>query len=473
MLSCAVVGNRRRPINNRPQLSKLPHKLKFAIPVICALAMACSAPAQTRKRTPKPAAPAATPWALSSLTVTGNELYSQDMIVAASGLKLGQTAAKEDFEKARDRLLATGAFETVGFEFGPAPGGKGVQGKFEVAEIKQVYPYRFEDLPGSDAELREYLKQREPMFAGRIPGTRELLARFTKDINDFAESKNFKDTVVGKLTADKPGELVVVFRPATPSPSIADVRFTGNQVIKNAVLHNSLAEVAVGVPYSEVRVRELLDSSIRPLYEAKGRMHVTFPKVEVKPAPEGIKGVSLSVEVEEGPVYKFGKITIVSPKIPSDELYNIAKLKSGDTANFDAVANAQIAMQKRFHKSGYMEMTSTVDRKQDDTAKTVDVTIRTNAGTQFKMGALNIKGLDIESEPAIRKVWGMKEGAPYDDTYPQSFLTQIQEGGYFDNLRGTRFDNEVNRTTNTVDVTLYFVGGSTERTERRRREPPM
>jgi outer membrane protein assembly factor BamA len=438
--------------------------------LICALTCSFPASAQTRKRAPKPAPAPAAPWALSSLTVTGNELYSQDTIVAASGLKLGQNVAKADFEKARDTLLATGAFETVGFEFGPAPGGKGVQGKFEVAEIKQVYPYRFEDLPGSETELRDYLKRREPMFSDRIPGTRELLARFAKDLNDFAESKDFKDKVLGKLSADKPGELIVVFRPATPSPSIADVRFTGNQLIKNAVLHNSFAEVAVGVPYSAVRVRELLDSSIRPLYEAHGRMRVSFPKVEVKPAPEGIKGVSLSLQVDEGPVYKFGKITIVSPKIPSDELYSIAKLKTGDMANFDAVANAQIAMQKRFHKSGYMQMTSTVDRKIDDAAKTVDVTIRTNSGPQFKMGALNIKGLDIESEPAIRKVWGMKEGAPYDDTYPQSFLTQIQEGGYFDNLRSARFDNEVNRTTNTVEVTLYFVGGA-ERTERRRREP--
>src|SRR5947209_8027742 len=139
---------------------------------------------------------------------------------------------------------------------------------------------------------------------------------------------------------------------------------------------------------------------------------------------------------------------------------SIAKLKTGDTANFDAVANAQIAMQKRFHKSGYMEMTSTVDRTMDDAAKTVDVTIRTNAGPQYKMGVLNIKGLDIESEPAIRKAWGMKEAAPYDDAYAQNFLKQMQEGGYFDNLRSTRFDSDVNHTTHTVDVTLYFTGGA-------------
>ena len=107
-----------------------------------------------------------------------------------------------------------------------------------------------------------------------------------------------------------------------------------------------------------------------------------------------------------------------------------------------------------------MEMSSAVERKLDDAAKTVDVTIKTTAGAQFKMGTLKIQGLDVESEPAVRKLWSMKEGTPFDDTYPETFLTRIQEDGYFDNLKGTRSDNEVNRKNNTVDVTLYFTGGA-------------
>ena len=117
-----------------------------------------------------------------------------------------------------------------------------------------------------------------------------------------------------------------------------------------------------------------------------------------------------------------------------------------------------------------MEMSSTVERKIDDAAKTVSVLIKTDAGPQFKMGAVIIKGLDIEGEPAVRKLWGMKEGTPYDDTYPQTFLTRIQEDGYFDNLKATRFDQEVNRRNNTVDVTLYFTGGA-QNPEPKRREP--
>jgi outer membrane protein insertion porin family len=425
---------------------------------------------QTRRRAPKPPpAPAVTSWPLVAIKVTGNELYTEQAIVTASGLKIGQTVLKEDFDKARDRLVATCAFETVGFEFGPAASGKGYEGKFEIAEIKQVYPYRFEDLPAADAEIRAFLKQREPIFGDKIPGTSELLARFTKDVSEFVATKNFKDKVIGRVTADRPNELAVLFRPGTQSPSIANVSFTGNQAVSNSILHNVMGEVAIGVPYSEVRVRELLETSIRPLYEARGRMRVSFPKIETKPAT-GVIGVNLSVQVEEGAVYNFGKIVVMSSKISPQELYGVAKLKSGEVANFDSVANAQIAMQHRFHRAGYMEMSSAVERKTDDAAKTVDVTIKTNAGPQFKMGALKVQGLDVESEPSVRKLWSMKEGAPFDDTYPQTFLTRIQEDGYFDNLKGTRFDNEVNRKNDTVDVTLYFTGGA-PKPEKPRTEP--
>src|SRR5437763_7097121 len=126
-------------------------------------------PAQTRRRPAKQApakakteSPGA--WPLTELHVTGNHLYTEGAIVAASGLKIGQTVAKKDFEAARDRLIATGAFQTFGFEFGPAASGNGYQGKFEVAEIAQVYRYRFEQLPWPDAELQQALHSKEPLF---------------------------------------------------------------------------------------------------------------------------------------------------------------------------------------------------------------------------------------------------------------------------------------------------------------------
>src|SRR5579872_7344012 len=90
------------------------------------------------------AAPAKFP--IESINLEGIHHYTREQVLAASGLKIGQLAGRPEFEAARDRLLATGAFETVGYKFTPAEGGKGYIATFQVTEIEQAYPVRFDDL---------------------------------------------------------------------------------------------------------------------------------------------------------------------------------------------------------------------------------------------------------------------------------------------------------------------------------------
>lgn len=440
--------------------------LTIAVALAAAPAYAqSSAPAAARTGSPDRAFP------LESVTVRGNRFYTQQQIVAVSGLKIGAPVAKAQFDAARDRLVATGAFQSVGYQFAPAPNGRGYAATFEVVEVEQRYPFRFDRLPASDADLRAALRQREPLFGTQIPGTEPVLARFASELQDYLAPRGFKDKVIGKIVADKPGELNIVFRPATPAPAVAEVRFTGNQVLPAAILNNALGEVAVGVPYSETTIRELLDTSVRPLYEARGRMRVSFPSVSAEKAKGEVDGVAVTVRVDEGPSFNVGKVRIDSSVIPADELESIAKLKTGDVANFDAVKAAAERIRNRFYHDGYMHAETRVDRTIDDKAKTVDVVIHAVPGPQFLMGKLDIQGLDIESEPVIRKLWSMKEGKPYNGDYPRMFLDRIQQDGYFDNLRGTRFEQHVNEDARTVDVTLYFKGGPDPNQQRRKRGP--
>jgi outer membrane protein assembly factor BamA len=427
------------------------------------------APAYAQHATPARTGSLDRAFPLESVTVRGNRFYTQQQIVAASGLKIGAPVAKSQFDAARDRLVATGAFQSVGYEFAPASNGRGYAATFEVVEVEQRYPFRFDRLPASDADLRAALKQREPLFGVQIPGTEQVLARFASDLQDYLAPRGFKDKIIGKIVADKPGELNIVFRPATPAPTVAEVRFTGNQVLPAAILNNALGEVAIGVPYSEPTIRELLDTSVRPLYEARGRMRVSFPSVSAEKAKGDVDGVAVTVRVDEGPSFNLGKVRIDSAAIAADELAAIAKLKTGDVANFDAVKAATERIRNRFYHDGYMRAETRVDRSINDQAKTVDIIIHAVPGPQFLMGKLEIQGLDIESEPVIRKLWSMKEGKPYNGDYPRMFLDRIQQDGYFDNLRGTRFEQRVNEDARTVDVTLYFKGGPDPNQQRRKR----
>src|SRR6202521_2095698 len=121
----------------------------WLLPVI--LVLAAAAPAQQRSAFP-----------LESLRVQGNRHFTPEKIMAATGLKVGQPVKKEDFDAARARLLASGAFESVGYEFKPSAANSGYDATFEVVEVAQFYPYRFEELPAADDALRAALNKLDP-----------------------------------------------------------------------------------------------------------------------------------------------------------------------------------------------------------------------------------------------------------------------------------------------------------------------
>ena len=92
-------------------------------------------------------------WPIESLTVEGLKNYSPSQVLAATGLKVGQLAGKDDFDAARDRLLASGVFETAGYRFSPAAGSSGHAASFQVVEVEPVLPVRFEGVNAPEAEI--------------------------------------------------------------------------------------------------------------------------------------------------------------------------------------------------------------------------------------------------------------------------------------------------------------------------------
>jgi outer membrane protein insertion porin family len=426
------------------------------------LAIPGSAQTATKRKTaPKSGPPKAAvqrAWPLLSVQVTGNRLYTDAQIIGASGLKVGQPVSEALFDAARARLVETGAFESVGFQFGPTADGKGYSGTLDVVEVEQLYSVRFEELPVTEKEVAAFMAERHPLFRDRIPGTQQMLDQYATALQELLSKKAFREKVSGRIVADRPGELFILFRPGMRLPAVAEVKFTGNQAVPSSQLQNTFSAVAVGTGYRETVMRQLLDTSIRPLYEARGRLKVSFPKIDSEPVPD-VDGVRVNITVDEGPEYKFGEIRAAAGVLKPDEVVDLAGLKPGEIANFNTVDTAIDRIQQRLRVLGYMQSKTHVERTVHDKVKNVDLTFVTTAGPRFQMGRLHIQGLDIITEPAIRKLWAMKEGAPYNADYPAMFLSRVQEEGYFDNLRSTSFDQKIDEKTHSVDVTLVFKGG--------------
>ncbi len=411
------------------------------------------------------AQPATPVFALESLRIEGNTRIPEEKIVAVSGLKIGSPATKEDFDAARARLLATGAFESVGYEFKPSAAHTGYDGRFEVVEVDQLFPYRFEDLPVSDDALRAALRKQEPLLEDKIPATAPVIDRYIKAIEAFTGGRQ----ITGKPNYDIPGQLTIVFRPRDTRSNIAEVRFTGNDVLPSALLVKTLSEVAIGVPYGEVTMRLLLDSSIRPLYDARGRIRAEFPQVTAeKSIKPDVDGVVVTIAVIEGASYNLGSVRFAGvAAADTRELQGAANYQADDIVNFDEIKAGLERIYHRYKNLGYLRVNGHVDRDVHDKEHTVDLVVTIDPGPQFAMGKLDIMGLDITTEPAIRRSWGLEAGAPFQPEYPDNFLKDVRDQGIFDNLGKTRAETQIDEKANTVVVTLYFSGGAPETSKRR------
>ncbi len=396
-------------------------------------------------------APAQTAYPVETVTIEGNSVYSREQILAVAGIKPGDKVTRKDIEAARDRLSGSGAFERLEFAFGPAPGGRGYAITFRLSEAGPFYPVEFEEMGLADAKAKEALRRADPLFGDRIPPTQTKLDRYAEVLGREIGKK-----VTGAVMPDDAGEMAVIFRPAGSLPQIARVRFTGNQAVHASLLENAINSIAIGKPYREKRFRMMLDAAVRPVYEARGRAGVEFTKIATEKERD-VDGIVVTVEVSEGESFSLGEVRVEGAE-NAGALEKEAALKPGDVFNIDEVRSAATRVEKALRRDGHMSVKTKIGKRLDREAKRVDVTIGVEPGPQYRFGKLAIQGLDITTEPAIRKLWAVKPGQPFNADYPEYFLSRVREDEYLDNLGKTESKLAVDEATRTVDVTLIFRG---------------
>jgi outer membrane protein insertion porin family len=417
-------------------------------------------------QTPAPKKREPPPGPLKAIHVTGNTSYTAEAIVASSGLKVGQKVSPALIEQARKRLQDFELFNSVAFEYHTAPSSPPEYDvTFQLVENKQVFPMRFERL-GDPEAIRAYLKEHVDLYADKIPGTDHSLQRYRAAVEAFVNQTTPNTKVRAAVSNDDPNDLTVLFTPNVPAPTISQVEVTGNEAVDTGSILRAVNEVAIGVPLSEVRLKMILDGAIRPVYAAKGYAAVSFPKVEVEPAKTN-SGVIVKVTIHDGPLFKFGNVRFIGKGLEEDEVRSAITFKPGQTFNAEQMDNFRIELMARMKRRGLLDSNITNELVTDDSKKTVNVLYHVSAGEVYNFARLDIRGLDMESQPVIEKLWGEKPGHFFNPDYPDFFLKKVKEQGLFDNLANTTSDYTKDEATHTVTVHLYFKGGKSEKDKER------
>jgi outer membrane protein insertion porin family len=420
-------------------------------------------PAKTTKKEPPPGI-------IHAITVKGNHLYPTAGIVRESGLKPGDRATAASIEAARTKLLATELFNNVSDQYRFSAGNPPEYDvAFEVVENEQRFPMRFERLGVPPETIRQYLEEHVPLFSERIPGTQGVLNRYAAAVQELVAKTNPAIKVKAQVSNDDPKELTVVFTTNAPAPTISQVQVSGNQAIDTGTILRAVNLVAVGVPLSDARLQMILDKAIKPLYAAKGYAAVTFPKIETEPSASNL-GVVVKVNIKEGPLFKFGSIRFRGNGMDQEEIRSNIPFKPGQTFNGDQVENFRIDLIHRMKRRGLLDANITTETEADDTQRAVNIVYNVTPGAVYSFQKLDIRGLDINTEPAIAKLWGEKPGAPFNPDYPEFFLKRVKEQGILDNLAEAKSDYSADQSTHNVTVYLKFKGGEPKNEDERKKQ---
>ena len=389
------------------------------------------------------------------LHVEGNSRLPSAGVIAASGLKVGTTVTRKELDAAAQKLFETGFFRSVNYRYQPKPAasGTGYAVTLQVSEEKADRPVQL-DIPGVDEEeLWMVLKSADVLIDKTMPDSEPCAAYYQRAIEAALDRSNRRKEITMNTEADlATGKMIAIFRPAN-LPSASEIRFDGNQQIGTSVLTAAVSGLLLGKEYSERFLRRVLDSNVKPLYEEKALLTVTFPAVKVVNTGEGM--VSVTVTIDEGRAWTLGKVDISGDELPLDEMRKAAAFPEGKPANWKQVTAEIAAMELVLRRNGYLGVSSSPERLYRKDTGIVDVAIRVKKGKQFLFGSLQLSGLSPGVQRESMAIWKLREGVPLNGPYIDDYLRSVLRGPASD-AHGVQQQLNVRPGTNVIDVAIAF-----------------
>lgn len=413
------------------------------------------ATSQVRKEASRRVPPSA--FKLVALKVTGTTNYSDKEILAATGLQLGQTVSEEDFKKAAQQLGDSGLFRDIAYTYQYSPDGTEV--RFQLADSDKLLPVRFDNFVWfSDQELLSELQKRVPLFKGKLP----LGGSLADDISQALQVMLIERKIEGRadyIRQEKDDKIVAFdFSVTGPEIKIQKITFTGAGAAELPRLEAASREI-VGSDYLQSLARLKSEKVFLPIYHQHGYLKAEFsdPQVKVTQQTPQETDVELSFAVTPGQQYRVDDIQLSGYKaFPVEKLRPLLRLTAGQIADSVKLDQDIQAIRELYGTKGYMGLKVNPVPEFDDTLGAVKFLLEFNEGDVYKMGDLDIRGLDSRTTDRLKEAWKIRGGDPYDSSYPKEFVKEAMKELSLMGNWVSHYRQSVNEKDKTVDVSIRF-----------------
>jgi len=409
-----------------------------------------------------------TSYKLLEIKVTGTERYTGKDILPAIGLQIGQNVGEGDFKEAVRRLGETGLFTSVAYSFTFSSSGTKLEFQLQDLDEKKMVPVHFENFVWfSDAELSQQLAKRVPLFKGKLPVAGGLIDQVTEALQAMLDEKQIPGRVDYLREAPTEGADVTGFAYRVPDLAIRihDVEFRGASP-EFVPLLTAAAQKMIGADYVQSSLGVIANVDLLPVYLQRGYLKASFGPSDARvlsaPAKRSDdKDTQVDVvavfPVDAGKLYSVSDVAWTgNTAFPSAQLQPLIHLSPGQPSDAVRLTRDLESVTRLYHVQGYMAARINPSPKFDDEKSTVHYDLVVSEGDRFKMGELDIAGLDSQLKARLEEAWALREGEPYNADYPRKFIK--------DNMgllpEFTKWNISVHEAVNekdkTVDVTVKY-----------------
>lgn len=248
----------------------------------------------------------------------------------------------------------------------------------------------------------------------------------------------------------------------TPSDSIVHVRSARLVGInKLPVAAQSAIESMLTEHYYDECVMEAeITEHVRRSVQEHGYFLAEVHKPEITDLDDprdGPREVSVVVRVDEGDLYRLGSITFVGYQaLPVEQIRAAFLMNPGDILDVVKVGEALESLRTLYSRRGYLNFTPVPDANIDRQRHTVGLRITLDEGPQFRVGNVNIVGLDNKTQQSLLESWTMPSGKPYNSRLLENFFFEQRYTLPAGSTAAKNADLQVDSREHTVDITLDF-----------------
>ena len=402
---------------------------------------------------------------LREVHAVGEKHLTEAQVIAITGLLPGAQIAKNDLQTAADKLVQSGLFAKVSYNFQTKVAG--VLVTYHVEEAPRI-PVYFDNIPWfTDSALADAIRDKFPFFDGTLPEAGAAVDQAGEAVQALLASRELKVSLEHTVIANPIGEGdVQEFHVEGAALQIAKLEFSDPALSDSKAVQQHLSEI-VGKPYSRITIDLFLSEAIKPIYLQQGFLHAKVGPSEARlpsdPNQKLPSQISVFIPVIPGGIYSLKEIHWTGNTLVSEfTLTGLLGIKPGDVADGMKIEAGWDNAREEYAHRGYLESKLDAAPAYDDQAHTVSYAVAVREGPQYHFGKMILTGISPAAERKLHAAWPIAPGETFDKAKFEELLAKLQthQEQVFGELP-VHYDNvghwlQTDSTKNTVDVLLDF-----------------